>query len=827
MRQIASGSSLKRRSAQLAAVVVLTAIGSHVASGATLTVRTPVLRDGDTWTAVESDEAPGLPAVDAGFESRTFWDLRPLAIRGRLVRYTVETAREAGLGARAVEIGADFALCARLVESGDRIGCSLLRSDAGTAAGFRAIGTEASLRARPGGAPRMRSVRSTLDPGRPLTAGDVYREVLEENGRAVETIDGRAVAEGLVLVPAGPREAVLVRETIAGAGAVRVRYRFLSESGREIAMLESNAADVTGTASPITRVSLLAFSSPLADNGIKISYPTFHRALTPGALGFMQYGVQTSTPLTSVNPAWTGVAPMISINATNVPYQPDPGDPTSATTLPEVWNFTGLTTSNLTYRVFNTVRNDLTGNTCAQVCATRDLSAAPPDGTWQSYLKIDVFAPGGAFSTRNIFDINDNDTGANPSIDVPYVAQDENAVQGRTQICFQQSAGGASRFLKFFQFTGATPATATMGVGNTWTSGAWTECDDAHGVRLTASSICGSSCWPGCTSPDPRGRGRLGAGAGFRSTILEDGWVKVPAGNFLPSLLMRQDTDIQAGLDFISVCGLGTTNNRAFDYFWLNASYGFVASVSSVANETMPGNDWTASGNVTDGAIFTWGPFPPYQTEARACLAGTRISWSLPADGSNLGTSPAVSAYGYVVSWGAQTDPEALADWTANPNHTPLPGQAGYLAAPVGGEPTSTIISGWAGASINATVVTALKYTDPDVADQTTYRSAALYKVTENPAKLSAATFRVGLSVAPFVQRSGSNLVLSWPAVAGAASYHLRVFNLDTRAEIACPGTLNCNPATNTSTHTGAGTGAARFGYLVTAVDPCGAASSD
>jgi len=41
------------------------------------------------------------------------------------------------------------------------------------------------------------------------------------------------------------------------------------------------------------------------------------------------------------------------------------------------------------------------------------------------------------------------------------------------------------------------------------------------------------------------------------------------------------------------------------------------------------------------------------------------------------------------------------------------------------------------------------------------------------------------------------------------------------------PGTLNCNPATNTATHSGAGTGSSRYGYLVTAVDPCGAASAD
>jgi len=812
-------------------LAAIAAGGSTIARAATLAVRPAVLHDGDSWTAVEVDDPAALPSLDAAFEARTYWDLRPLAAHGRLVRYSVETPQQAGLSARAAALGADLALCTHGPQSGARLGCALVRAEGATAAGVRALDTDATGRdavPSPGAASGMaktpRSVRSSLEPSRTLTTGDAYQELVEEGGRTVATIEGRAVAEGVVLLPAGPREVLLLRETTStGSGPARLSYRFLTAEGREVATLDVEPEG----AGQLARVSLLSADGTLANNGIKIPYASFHRALAPGFLGFLQYGVQTSTPLTSVNPAWTGVGPMIAINGTNVPYQPDPGDPSSATTLPEVWNFSGLTTANLSYRLFNTVRGDLTGNTCAQVCANRDQSAAPPDGTWQYYLKIDVFAPGGAFSTRNIFDINDNDTGANPSIDVPYVAQDENNVQGRTQICFQQSVGGAARLLKFFQFTGASPAVATMGVGDTWTSGAWTECDDTHGLRLTAASACGNSCWPGCTTADPRGRGRLGSGVGFRSTILEDGWVKVPTGNYLPSLLMRQDTDIQAGLDFLALCQLGTTNNRAFDYFWLNSSYGFVASVSSVANETMPANDWTASGNVTDGAIFTWGPYPPYQTEARACLAGTKVSWSLPADGSNLGTATDVSAYGYVVSWGASTDPEQLADWTTNPNHTPLPGVAGYLAAPVGAEPTSTIITGWPGASINATVVTALKYTDPDVADQTTYRSAALYKVTENPAKLSAASFRVGQAVAPFVQKSGSNLALSWPAVAGAASYHLRVFNLDTRLEIVCPAGLNCNPATNSATHTGAGTGAARYGYLVTATDPCGAASAD
>ena len=212
---------------------------------------------------------------------------------------------------------------------------------------------------------------------------------------------------------------------------------------------------------------------------------------------------------------------------------------------------------------------------------------------------------------------------------------------------------------------------------------------------------------------------------------------------------------------------------------------------------------------------------------AQACLAGTKVSWSLPADGSNLGGNPGVADYGYVVSWGSQTDPTALADWTLNPNHTPLPGQPGYLATPLGAEPTSSLITGWAGTSINATVVTALRYTDPSAGDQRSYRSAAFFKVAENPARLDVATFRVGLSVAPFVSRSGANLQLTWPAVPGAAAYRIRVFDLATRLEIACPAGLNCNPAAAAATHSGGAASAASYGYLITAVDACGAESAD
>ena len=52
-----------------------------------------------------------------------------------------------------------------------------------------------------------------------------------------------------------------------------------------------------------------------------------------------------------------------------------------------------------------------------------------------------------------------------------------------------------------------------------------------------------------------------------------------------------------------------------------------------------------------------------------------------------------------------------------------------------------TVITGWAGASIEATVSTAYSYTDPDFADTMSYRSGAFYRVFEDPAKLDGATF--------------------------------------------------------------------------------------
>lgn len=321
----------------------------------------------------------------------------------------------------------------------------------------------------------------------------------------------------------------------------------------------------------------------------------------------------------------------------------------------------------------------------------------------------------------------------------------------------------------------------------------------------------------------------LGAGSGFRMTVLDEGYVRVPTGTYVPALLLRQDTDLEAGVNLFGTCNVGTTRNRAYDYFWVSESYGLLASVSSPNDPTgaLPPNDWSSIGNVTDGADFTWGPYPPGTMTATACLAGTKIGWSLPQDGSNLNGNPGVTSYGYVVSWGSLTDPSALADWSGNPNHTPLPGEAGYLAAPVGSEPSSMVIAGWPGASIHATVTTALTYTDPSVGDQRTYRSAAFSAVTENPARLDASTFRVGQTVVPLASRVGADVQLAWPAVPGAASYKVRVWDLATRLEVPCPSGLSCQPTTPAATHVGGATAPAGYGYRVTAVDACGGESAD
>ncbi len=794
------------------AVTCLASGGAALA--ARLIVHPPELPIGSTWSVIEITQNAKPIALES-WERRTYWDLRPQAGTGRTIERVVMRPADAGLAASAGRLNADRALCSIESLNRHRLGCRLFRAADTDAAGPRVLNADAA---------------EAVDDATASAAPRARRD-------AIEAGDGLAIAEGIVLVPGGPREAVLVREVVKDARGELLRYRFLSRSGLEIAMLEG-PRPAAGDAFRPSREELLASATPFASGPVQIPYTSLHRALAPGATGFLQYSfvgttATPTTPLSSIVPAWTSVPSMISIDQTNVSYQPDPGDPASQLVLPKVWDFTGLQTGALSYRTFNTTRDDTAWDTCLETCSVKNQTAAPPDGSWQGYLKIDTFNPNGTVLTRDLFLLNDNDTGADPSIDVPMVVFDEANAMDRVQICFDDSAGGANRLLRFLKFRGASPSVAVMSNGDpAWTSGAWTNCNNASGLFLTVASTCGNQCYPGCSSAaTPRARGMIDttAGTGFRMTVVDDGYVHVPSGNFVPALLLRQDTDIQAGVSLFGTCNIGTTRNRAYDYFWVSDAYGLLASVSSPTDTTgtLPPTDWSSINNVTDGGDFTWGPYPPAQISAQACLAGTKIAWSLPADGSNLNGNPGVTDYGYVVSWGNQTDPVALADWTTNANHTPLPGQPGYLAAPAGSEPTSSIVTGWAGPSINATVVTALRYTDPNAGDQRTYRSAAFFKVNENPGHLDPATFRIGEAVNPFVIRSGNDLQLAWPAVAGATAYRVHVWDLATRLEIACPPGLDCHPIATSTTHAGGAAVAAAYGYRVMAVDACGAESPD
>jgi hypothetical protein len=113
------------------------------------------------------------------------------------------------------------------------------------------------------------------------------------------------------------------------------------------------------------------------------------------------------------------------------------------------------------------------------------------------------------------------------------------------------------------------------------------------------------------------------------------------------------------------------------------------------------------------------------------------------------------------------------------------------------------------------------------VGDQRIYRSAAFFAAGEDPARLDAATFRVGQTIAPLTSKSGSNVLLAWPAVSGASAYRIRVWNLATRLEIPCPSGLDCLPTTPGTTHVGGASSATSYGYRVTALDACGAESPD
>jgi hypothetical protein len=121
---------------------------------------------------------------------------------------------------------------------------------------------------------------------------------------------------------------------------------------------------------------------------VQIPYSSLHRVLTPGATGFLQYSfvgtpATPTTPLSSIVGGWTSVPAMLSIDQLNVPYLPDPTDASSQQLLPKVWDFTGLQTGTLSYRTFNTTRDDTAWDTCLQSCSVKNQTAAPPDGSWK------------------------------------------------------------------------------------------------------------------------------------------------------------------------------------------------------------------------------------------------------------------------------------------------------------------------------------------------------------------------------------------------------------------------------------------------------------
>ncbi|MCP3980914.1 MAG: hypothetical protein GY716_16550 [bacterium] len=778
-------------------------------------VSTKPLETGSQATLVQL--APDAPVtLPADWESRVLWDVRSLGNVGQTIRNEIVDPQEAGLMTAADWIGADRALCSYEVAGGRRLGCSLFRSADSGPAGLRTLWSDL-----PGALRGIREVHSSLEPGSVLEVGNAYAEIVNVDGKARQWVSGRAVGEGVVLTYAGPREVVMLREDVLGHEGRRTRYRFLDGSGIDVAQVEGRWSD---NAFALDRAEVLGgVAGPLADDGITIPYKQFRGR----KLGQVQYATDGNVELSVMDPAWLTVQDMISIDQTAVDYQPDFEDPTTLQTLPEVWDLTTLSPAGFPAPLVATLRDELAWSGCLESCALRDVSATPPDGTWQTYLKFDRYLSTGTFQTRDVFTFTDNDTGADPSIDTPYIVYDqENATSSQTQVCFEDSAGGPERFLRFFQFTGPDPASAVMSVGDTWTSGAWTECDNANGLRVTEANICGgAACYPECSLVNPRARGMLGDGAGFFNEVVEDGWARVPQGNYLPVVLLRQDNDLEAGVDLFGICNVAPERLRTFIYFWIHEDYGLLGQVNALPDTTgnMPPDDWTLVNNSAN-ASFAWGPFPPHQFSAQSCLNGVAVTWELPEDGSNLTGTPGVTDYGYVVSWGAQTDPEELADWDNNPNHTPLPGEPGYLLATPGSEPTFAVINGWPGSTINATVTRAFSYTDPDIGDTLTYQSSAFFKSTQDTTAIDPGGFFIGDVVDPFVDKAGSDLLLSWPSVAGAGWYELTVWDLDTDSVIPCPAGLDCEPRTNSVTHEG-GIAAGSYGYRVLAVDPCGEAS--
>ena len=817
----------------------------------------PSYTPGAEWTVVELDERSQLPVFETDWRRSTFWDLRPITDQGRAVQWFVSNPDRAGLGTSAEVAGADIAICARELDNRRQVGCRLIASEETGPSGPRAVWSNF-----PGRGANPRRVVTQMGPAQILMAGASFTDRRLDDDGVVETIDGVALAEGIALTPAGPAEVVLLQETVSNESGTQTVFRFVAENGRTVARFEAEEGV------PV-RGFVLTEADRLADDGLEITYEKLSSSLTAGTVGFLQYSMDFAgvncladvdcgltnvicvgadpgavppvsgscrAPLSDLRNDWTVITDATGLDQFGVSYQPDPDDGSTAVTLPEVWEFATLNTANLQQRTFNSIRDDTAWSGCLESCAVKDQTATPLDGSWQAYLKIDNYNSAGTFVTRDIFEFNDNDTGANPSIDVPFIVQDQANASDQTQICFDDSGGNAAdRLLNFFQFTGADPSTSVLRFGDAWDSGNWTSCNNGSGLHLTLASVCENGCYPSCPGSllPPRARGRFANGAGLKGSIAEDGYMHVAAGNYVPALLLLQETDLEAGGNLFGTCNVSATRLRGIDWFWLHERYGLLALISGPNDDGTNGcgliqpNDWSCFDNRTDGADFTWGPFPPYQISAQACLNGTKIDWALPADGSNLTGEPNITDWGYVVSWGTENDPDLLADWTANPNHTALPGQPGYLAAPPGSEPTSHVITGFGGSSINATVTTALSYTDPDAADTLAYRSAAFYKVVEDPARLDPGVFQVGDTVAPFVTKSGSDLGLSWPAVSGANGYTIEVFDLATDLPVACPAGLDCAPAISSATFSGGASSAARHGFRVFAIDGCGDASSN
>ncbi|NIM00234.1 MAG: hypothetical protein GTN89_04940, partial [Acidobacteria bacterium] len=463
----------------IVAAVLIVAGGPAWAQG--VQVKAPRYTPGAEWTVIELDDPSGLPRFGKGWQRSTFWDLRPVS-GGTEIRWTVDLPRHAGLEAPAEDTGADLTLCAVRTDDDTSIGCRLIASDRVGPTGPRALWS--SL---PGETSAGLRVLTSLKPEQVLIAGDRFTDRWLDGGDATKTIDGVALAEGIALTPAGPAEVVLLREVVSSRDTTQTRFRFVEENGRTVAVFE------TESGAPV-RGSVLAEADRLADDGLTIGYEKLSASLTPGSIGFLQYSMSFTgvncladvdcssanaicigadpvavppvpgscrAPLSDLRAGWTGIADAIGIDQTNLPYQPDPDDPTTAQNLPEVWEFATLNTANLQQRTFNTIRNDTGWNTCLETCAVRDVTATPPDGTWQAYLKIDNYDESGSFVTRDLFMFNDNDTGADPSIDVPFVVQDQANASDRSQICFEQSGGNsADRLLEFFQFTGPDPASA-------------------------------------------------------------------------------------------------------------------------------------------------------------------------------------------------------------------------------------------------------------------------------------------------------------------------------------------------------------------------------